>query len=115
MTMAQLTETTPERPRIAANVQTSDLDRFALHKPVESVTPKKRPRSLSRWIALAAFAVVTALVLTAWWLQVRRFESTDDAQIEGHLHSVSSRISGTVAYIHPKIENNQYVEAGTLL
>jgi len=28
---------------------------------------------------------------------------------------VSSRISGTVLYVNPKVENNQYVEAGTLL
>ena len=43
------------------------------------------------------------------------YESTDDAQIEGHLDSVSSRISGTVTYINPKVENNHFVEAGTLL
>ena len=28
---------------------------------------------------------------------------------------VSSRISGTVLYVNPRVENNQYVEAGTLL
>jgi membrane fusion protein (multidrug efflux system) len=113
--MAQLTETIQEPPRMGATVQTSDLDRFALRKPAEATTPNKKRRSLSRWIALAACAVIATVALTAWWLQMRRFESTDDAQIEGHLHSVSSRISGTVGYINPKIENNQYVEAGTLL
>jgi len=45
----------------------------------------------------------------------RRFESTDDAQIEGHINLLSSRVSGTVLYVNPKAENNQYVEAGTLL
>jgi membrane fusion protein, multidrug efflux system len=42
-------------------------------------------------------------------------KSTDDAQIDGHLNAISARISGTVLYITPKVENNQYVEAGTLL
>ena len=48
-------------------------------------------------------------------VRLARYESTDDAQMEGHLDSVSSRISGTVTYINPKVENNQFVEAGTLL
>jgi len=54
-------------------------------------------------------------VLLSWWLYARHFESTDDAQIDGHLNAISARISGTVLYINPKVENNQYVEAGTLL
>jgi membrane fusion protein, multidrug efflux system len=52
---------------------------------------------------------------SALWLESRGFETTDDAQVEGHLDSVSSRITGTVAYINPKAENNQFVKAGTLL
>jgi membrane fusion protein, multidrug efflux system len=51
----------------------------------------------------------------SWWLHARHFESTDDAQIDGHIDVVSSRISGTVLYVNPRVENNQYVEAGTLL
>jgi len=54
-------------------------------------------------------------VAALWWLYARQFESTDDAQIDGHLDAISARISGTVQYINPKVENNQYVEAGTLL
>ncbi|MBZ5604809.1 MAG: biotin/lipoyl-binding protein, partial [Acidobacteriia bacterium] len=68
----------------------------------------------SRWIFLLA-AVAIAAAVTLWWLDTRRFESTDDAQIEGHLNTISSRISGTVTYVNPKVENNQFVEAGTLL
>jgi membrane fusion protein (multidrug efflux system) len=53
--------------------------------------------------------------ITSWWLNSRNYESTDDAQIEGHLDLVSPRISGTVSYINPRVENNQFVEVGTLL
>jgi membrane fusion protein (multidrug efflux system) len=49
------------------------------------------------------------------WLQSRGFETTDDAQVDGHFDSISSPISGTVVYVNPKAENNQFVEAGTLL
>src|SRR5437870_4888490 len=88
--------------------------------PDKAGTEKQEPKSKaprgnrSRWILL--FAV--ALALTGgivWWLNSRNYESTDDAQIEGHLNLVSARVSGTVSYINPRVENNQFVEAGTLL
>jgi hypothetical protein len=74
----------------------------------------RRPRRISRraLLALAAVAVVAGL---GWWIYAQQFETTDDAQIDGHLDAISARISGTVIYINPKVENNQYVEAGTLL
>src|SRR5579863_8830505 len=68
----------------------------------------------SRWffLALSVFALAGA---SLWWLHSQNYESTDDAQIEGHLDLVSTRISGTVAWIDPRVENNQLIEAGTLL
>ena len=73
--------------------------------------PKQR---ISRWLApLAVLAVAAAGA--AFWLGSRGFETTDDAQVDGHFDSLSSRISGTVSYMNPKAQNNQFVEAGTLL
>ena len=54
----------------------------------------------TRWILLFVFALAVAAA-TAWWLNARNYESTDDAEIEGHLDLVSPRISGTVSYINP--------------
>jgi len=113
--MAQLTDTIEERPRISSGVKIHDLDQTGYPKAAEAMGPKPGRRSLSRWILLIAFAAIAAAALTAWWVHAQRFESTDDAQIEGHLNSISARISGTVAAINPQVENNQYVEAGTLL
>ncbi len=73
-----------------------------------------RTRRVPRW-ALFVFPVIALVVLLSLWLYPRRFESTDDAQIDGHLNAISARISGTVPYINPKAENNEYVEAVTLL
>ena len=75
---------------------------------------KSPSRKLSRWILLLVFAIAVAAV-SLWRLHSQNFESTDDAQIEGRLDLVSARISGTVTYINPRVENNQLVEAGTLL
>ena len=63
----------------------------------------------------AAFALVIVGAAPAWWLHSRHFESTDDAQIEGHIHAVSPRVTGTVLRIDPEVENTHFVQAGTLL
>src|SRR5258708_1273051 len=68
----------------------------------------------SPWVLFFAGALAGAAA-TSWWLNSRNYESTDDAQIEGHLDLVSPRISGTVSYINPRVENNQFVEVDTLL
>jgi membrane fusion protein, multidrug efflux system len=75
--------------------------------------PKRKP--FPRWAYAAAAVVVAAVLGDSWWLHARHFETTDDAQIDGHINVVSSRISGTVVYLNPRVEDNQYVEAGTLL
>jgi len=71
-------------------------------------------RRFSRWILLLSAAIAVSGA-SLWWVHSQNYESTDDAQIEGHLDLVSSRISGTVLSINPKVENNRFVEAGTLL
>jgi membrane fusion protein (multidrug efflux system) len=69
------------------------------------------------WKTAAAISLVLAVItgVTVWWLNERHFESTDDAQIDGHIDPISARITGTVLYINPNVENNHFVEAGTLL
>ena len=41
------------------------------------------------------------------------WESTDDAEIDGYIYPVSSRITGYVNRV--TVDDNQYVEAGTVL
>ena len=83
--------------------------------PLQSPLPQPKPKPFSRRALATAAIVLAAITLLSWWLYARRFESTDDAQIDGHINVVSSRISGTVLYVNPQAENNQYVRAGTLL
>ena len=52
---------------------------------------------------------------TVAWRYAAHVESTDDAQIEGHLHAISARVTGTVLRINPDVQDNHFVKAGTLL
>ncbi|HWC95647.1 MAG TPA: HlyD family secretion protein [Candidatus Sulfopaludibacter sp.] len=81
---------------------------------IEKTSLPEPKRRLSRWLGLFALLAIAAGATTLW-LSSRGYEATDDAQVEGHLVSVSSRISGTVTYINPRVANNQFVEAGTLI
>ncbi len=48
-----------------------------------------------------------------WWYLSRGTESTDDAQLDARMSQVASRVGGTIAKVN--IEDNQLVEAGTVL
>src|SRR5215469_1591265 len=65
-----------------------------------------------RWIlSLGAALVIVALVVLAWWLlDVRYYESTDDAYVAGDLVNVMSQVNGTVVSIGA--DETDLVEAG---
>lgn len=63
--------------------------------------------------ALIIGAVVVLVGGFFLWRHLSSYEATDDAQIDGHLASISARVSGHVAKI--LVQDNQYVEAGTPL
>jgi len=108
----QTTESGQEKPLLLSEVK---LQFEELDGPTKAVAPvSSRPKRVPRWALYVAPILVVAILLS-WWLYARPFESTDDAQIDGHLDVVSARITGTVVYINPNVEDNQYVEAGTVL
>jgi membrane fusion protein (multidrug efflux system) len=61
----------------------------------------------------AVLGCVILLAALGFWLYSRTYESTDDAQVDGHLNGVSSRIDGDVSAVHA--EENQSVKAGDVL
>ena len=71
-----------------------------------------RQHPQARWILpLAVLAVVVAGGFV--WHYYAVHESTDDAQIDGHIYPISSRVSGTVVQVFH--DDNEMVEAGTVL
>src|SRR5713101_798823 len=109
---------------MATTIETEveDLQEVVLKREPSAKSGSEKPKSLSgvpsrrfsRWILILIAAIAVAGA-SLWWVHSQNYESTDDAQIEGHLDLVSSRISGTVLSINPKVENNRFVEVGTLL
>jgi membrane fusion protein, multidrug efflux system len=57
--------------------------------------------------------VVLLVAIFFLWRYFNSYEDTDDAQIDGHLNSISARVSGHVAKL--LVQDNQYVQAGTPL
>jgi membrane fusion protein, multidrug efflux system len=62
-------------------------------------------------LAIAAVVVLAVIAFFVWRSSGR--ESTDDAQIDGHITQVSSRVGGIVIKLN--VKDNQFVEAGAIL
>jgi membrane fusion protein, multidrug efflux system len=85
--------------------------------PAETESNYKRRGALlgSPRAKLILFVVVVVLLIAGivLWRYFGSYEATDDAQIDGHVNSVSARVSGHVTKLN--VEDNQYVEKGTVL
>lgn len=68
----------------------------------------------SRNPRLRMFVIIGVVVLLVagffLWRYFNSYESTDDAQIDGHLNPVSARVGGHVQKV--MVDDNQYVQAG---
>ena len=75
--------------------------------PAEKGKPKKAPKVMVGLFTLAALVGLTV------WMLGRGKESTDDAQVEGHVVTVSVRTPGQVAKV--LVNDNQMVKEGDVL
>jgi len=71
-----------------------------------------RAHPMAKWILAAALIFLVAGGLFVWQYYAVR-ESTDDAQIDGHINPISPRVTGTV--VNVLHDDNEVVQAGTLL
>lgn len=78
----------------------------------QGASPSFRRSSRAKWLILFLAAVIAAV--TIWlWRHYTGWESTDDAQIEGHIIPISARVGGQVVEV--EVHENQSVEAGAAL
>ncbi len=83
-------------------------ERPAPTEPDESAETAQ-PRSSRRVVVAIAVAILVLVAVGLWWRSTYS-EDTDDAQVNGHLIQISSRINGQVLKVD--VDENQVVKAG---
>jgi membrane fusion protein (multidrug efflux system) len=68
---------------------------------------------MSRSRIIAAVVAVLVIIAAIVWLMSRGHESTDDAQIDGHITQIAARVGGPIVKV--AVDNNDKVQAGALL
>lgn len=130
--MAQQTATTAtereERPVLTQSPPASKAQPTVTEPPPTATQPPPNRPALSdrdlRWREFRSrtprfrmFLIIGIVVLLVAGIFLLRYfssyESTDDAQIDGHLNPVSARVSGHVQKL--LVDDNQYVQAGQTL
>jgi len=94
----------------------SDQDMQAVREGVRTEAPNGVRGVLQRPGARLALVFVALVIIAGAIIAWRYFavrESTDDAQIDGHITPISPRVGGTVTAVN--VADNQRVQAGTVL
>jgi len=83
--------------------------------PSAAAPPPPPPHQRSRrpFIILGAVLATVAIAAIIYWLLNRNYATTDDAQIDGDIFQISSRIAGQVDQV--LVTDNQHVTAGQVL
>jgi membrane fusion protein (multidrug efflux system) len=97
-----------QKPSASVLERSSELQGVSASPPV--VAKKRTPRALIALPVLAALGIAAGT--SAYWLG-RGQQTTNDAQVEGHVASVAARVSGQVEEV--LVNDNQLVQAGDVL
>jgi membrane fusion protein, multidrug efflux system len=82
-------------------------------KPAEKAEKVEAGGNGRRWRLGGIVVVVLILIAGIVWLRSRGKETTDDAQVDGHITQIAARVGGTVTRV--LVTNNQAVKAGDVL
>jgi len=81
--------------------------------PELEISSSSRSRHRRNLILVILLLLVGAAVALPGWRYLSSYEDTDDAQVDGHIIAVSSRINGTIAHVY--VIDTQSVHEGQLL
>jgi len=97
------------------NRDTTEMGRMEKKEPepTGSRIPPGRPRRKLRWLFVLIPVVLIAAGYEIYRTHFAFRESTDDAQIDGHINPVAAKVSGYVTSIN--VRDNQFVKAGTVI
>src|ERR1700722_6562742 len=82
-------------------------------EPVRTVVPPPKTSDSSRKFVILTVFLVLAGVGTYLWVHSLNRVTTDDAQVDGHIIPVSSKIYGKIAEV--LVDDNQQVKKGQVL
>lgn len=111
-------EPTTQSPPATGPAPETTAERQDRTKPLPATerdyhTRPSRTQSSGFRIAIVIAIIVLLVIGFFAYRYFTSYESTDDAQVDGHINSVSARISGHVIKLN--VQDNQYVSAGTVL
>ncbi len=111
-------EQTTQSPPAAPPAQPESAQSASRTQPLPSTerdfhTHPSRTASPGFRIAVGIAVVVLLVAGVLIYRYVASYESTDDAEVDGHINSISTRISGHVVKLN--VLDNQSVQAGTVL
>jgi membrane fusion protein, multidrug efflux system len=102
------------------NQETTEKEKADMEAPDRTDGPisygnsaEGRPQGKSKWFLIL---IPLILMVAGYFIYQHYFafrESTDDAQIDGHINPVAAKVSGYVVSIN--IEDNQFVKAGIVI
>src|SRR5579859_6682702 len=107
--------TTQSPPAESANRSTEHSESGRPLPATERDYHTRPSRTQSRGFRIALVIAIIVLLIIGFFAYryFTSYESTDDAQVDGHVNSVSARVSGHVIKLN--VQDNQYVQAGTVL
>jgi len=113
------TQLQPPQPEVISQ-QKEVLRAHPVEDPIELAPPQPKRSAGATMKAYRKTLFIAALIVllvacTAGWVYFSSYESTDDAQVDGHLHPISARISGTILSVNPDVQDSHFVQAGTVL
>jgi membrane fusion protein (multidrug efflux system) len=94
-------------------LQTDTGEKHEPERDMELDEPARRGRSKRLRLIIFAVLILAVIVAIPVYNYYSSRESTDDAQVDGHIVPISPRITGTVIAV--LVNDNQYVTAGTEL
>ena len=108
-----MSPTSTEQNELKSTAETEDHvdhDNGNVEEPTRRGLFQRNPKAKYLVFAL----VIAAVVAVGWyWLDSRRWESTDDAQVDGHIYPISARVGGQVVKVN--YDDGQFVHKGDVL
>src|SRR5579871_5429399 len=109
-------QTTTQSPPAAPNTAPDRSEAGNKPLPATERDYHTRPsRTQSSGFRIAVVVAIILLIVVGFFAYryFTSYESTDDAQVDGHINSISARITGHVTKLN--VRDNQYVNAGDVL